>query len=64
LRNEGDAVPQEFIPKLIALHRKGLFPFERLERHYEFRQINRAIADARCGRTVKPVIHMTEAPAQ
>lgn len=57
---QGDAVPQEFIPRLIALHRKGLFPFERLERHYEFRQINRAIADARCGRTVKPVLHIAE----
>ncbi|NPV05971.1 MAG: NAD(P)-dependent alcohol dehydrogenase [Syntrophaceae bacterium] len=53
---QGDAVPQVFIPKLIDLHLKRLFPFERLQRHYEFRQINRAIADARCGRTVKPVL--------
>jgi len=56
---QGDAVPQVFIPRLIDLHRKGLFPFERLQRHYEFRQINRAIADARSGRTVKPVLLFT-----
>ncbi|OPY12365.1 MAG: Geraniol dehydrogenase [Syntrophaceae bacterium PtaU1.Bin231] len=57
---QGDAVPQEFIPRLIDLHRRGLFPFERLERHCEFRQISRAIADARCGRAVKPVLHIAE----
>ena len=57
---QGDAVPQVFIPKLIELHRRGLFPFERLERHYDFQHINRAIADARCGRTVKPVVRVCE----
>jgi aryl-alcohol dehydrogenase len=58
---QGDAVPQTFIPKLIALYRKGLFPFDRLERFYDFGQINRAIADARCGRAIKPVLRVSEA---
>jgi aryl-alcohol dehydrogenase len=49
-------VPQLFIPKLIEFYRRGLFPFDRLEKFYDFEQINRAIADARCGRTIKPVL--------
>jgi aryl-alcohol dehydrogenase len=58
---QGDAVPQTFIPKLIELYRKGLFPFDRLEKFYDFKQINRAISDARCGRTIKPVLRISEA---
>lgn len=57
---QGDAVPQVFIPKLIEFHRRGLFPFDRLEKIYAFGQINRAIADARCGRTIKPVLRVSE----
>ena len=58
---QGDAVPQKFIPKLIRLFRGGRFPFDRLVRFYDFAQTNRAIADSRHGRTVKPVLLM---PAQ
>jgi aryl-alcohol dehydrogenase len=58
---QGDAVPQQFIPKLIALHRKGQFPFDRLVKFYDFKSINRAIADSRRGSTVKPVLRMSEA---
>ncbi len=58
---QGDAVPQIFIPKLIALYRKGLFPFDRLEKFYTFRQINGAIADAKRGRTIKPVLKIGRA---
>ncbi|HOD36690.1 MAG TPA: NAD(P)-dependent alcohol dehydrogenase [Syntrophales bacterium] len=56
---QGDAVPQTFIPRLIASYRKGHFPFDRLEKFYDFRQINRAIADARRGRTIKPVLKIS-----
>jgi len=55
---QGDAVPQHFIPRLIDLHRAGQFPFERLVRFYDFRDINRAMADARKGKTVKPVLQI------
>ena len=58
---EGDAVPQEFIPKLIALWRKGLFPFDRLVKFYDFKDINRAIAEAKRGSTIKPVLRIGEA---
>ena len=53
---QGDAVPQKFIPRLIKLFRGGRFPFDRLVRFYDFAKINRAIADSRCGRTIKPVL--------
>ncbi|WP_297800543.1 NAD(P)-dependent alcohol dehydrogenase [uncultured Brevundimonas sp.] len=57
---EGDADPQVFIPRLIDLHRRGLFPFERLLRFYPFEAINEAVADMEAGRTVKPVLLMPE----
>ncbi len=55
---QGDAVPQRFIPYLIKLHRQGRFPFDRLVTFYDFDDINRAIADAKRGKTIKPVLRM------
>lgn len=57
---EGDADPQRFIPRLIDLHRQGLFPFERLLRFYPFEAINEAARDMAAGRTIKPVLLMPE----
>jgi aryl-alcohol dehydrogenase len=57
---QGDAIPQQFIPRLIKLWRQGRFPFDRLVRFYDFRQINRAIADSIRGMTVKPVLRIAE----
>ncbi|WP_417563070.1 NAD(P)-dependent alcohol dehydrogenase [Microbacterium sp.] len=53
---EGDAVPREFIPRLIRLHQDGRFPFDRLIRHYPFDQIGAAFADSAAGTTLKPVL--------
>ncbi len=58
---QGNAVPQRFIPKLIRLYRAGKFPFDRLIKFYDFRHINRAIADARRGAAIKPVLRMSKA---
>ena len=58
---QGDSVPQDFIPKLIAWYQAGQFPFDRLVRFYDFREINRAIADARRGDTIKPVLRISQA---
>lgn len=55
---QGDSIPQRFIPQLIDLHRRGLFPFDRLVKFYPFTQINRAIADSRRGNTIKPVLQI------
>lgn len=56
---EGDAVPQSFIPYLIDRYRAGEFPFDRLIRFYDFREINQAMADARRGETIKPVLRIS-----
>jgi len=57
---EGDAVSQRFIPRLIKLYRKGLFPFDRLLRFYPFSHINRAMADSTRGTTIKPVLRISD----
>jgi aryl-alcohol dehydrogenase len=56
---EGDAVPHRFIPQLIGLYQAGKFPFDRLIRFYDFGEINQAIADARRGNTIKPVLRIS-----
>jgi aryl-alcohol dehydrogenase len=58
---QGDAVPQRFIPKLIELYRAGDFPFDRLVKFYDFRDINRAMDDVRRGETIKAVLRISEA---
>jgi aryl-alcohol dehydrogenase len=58
---QGDAVPQIFIPKLIALHQTREFPFDRLVKSYEFSEINRAMAYARRGDSIKPVLRISKA---
>ncbi len=57
---QGDAVPQQFIPRLIELYQAGQFPFDRLIKFYDFPDINRAIADAKRGDTIKPVLRISE----
>jgi aryl-alcohol dehydrogenase len=58
---QGDAAPQRFIPKLIELYRAGRFPFDRLIKFYRFSEINKAIADAKRGTTIKPVLRISAA---
>jgi aryl-alcohol dehydrogenase len=52
---QGDAVPHDFIPRLIDAHLQGLFPFDRLIRRYAFDDLNSAIADSVDGIAVKAV---------
>jgi aryl-alcohol dehydrogenase len=58
---EGDSVPQLFIPKLIKLYKAGKFPFDRLIKFYDLGDINQAIADAKSGDTIKPVLRVSKA---
>jgi aryl-alcohol dehydrogenase len=53
---EGDAVPQVFIPKLIALWQQGRFPFDKLVRTFPLDQINEAEQASLKGEVVKPVL--------
>lgn len=53
---EGDADPQEFLPVMLDWWRAGGFPFERLIRTFPFDEIEQALAAARDGSVVKPVL--------
>lgn len=53
---EGDSNPREFIPQLLELYRKGLFPFDRLITTYPFAEINRAIDAQNRGEATKIVL--------
>jgi aryl-alcohol dehydrogenase len=55
---EGDAVPSEFIPRLVALHMAGRFPLEKLVKYYPLASINAAIQDQASGATIKPIVRM------
>jgi aryl-alcohol dehydrogenase len=55
---QGSAVPRLFLNKLLELHERGRFPFERMIKYYDFSAINEAIADTQAGRTIKPVLEM------
>jgi aryl-alcohol dehydrogenase len=55
---EGDAVPDKFIPKLIALYKEGRFPFDRLITFYPFNDIEKAVEDMEKGLVIKPVLRM------
>ena len=53
---EGDAIPQLFIPKLIALHQQGRFPFDKLIKTYDLADIDAAVEDSESGDVLKPVL--------
>lgn len=53
---EGESIPDVFIPRLIALHRQGRFPMERMMRNYPFERINEAMDAAERGEVIKPVL--------
>ena len=53
---EGSSNPQTFIPMLIDLYKKGMFPFDKLNVYYSLEEINQACEDAKNGKAIKPVI--------
>jgi aryl-alcohol dehydrogenase len=55
---EGDSDPDAFIPELLALHRAGRLPFDRLISTFPFDQINTAVAEQLAGRAIKVVMVM------
>jgi aryl-alcohol dehydrogenase len=46
------------IPRLIALHRQGRFPVDRLVTFFRFDDIQSAIEACEQGRAVKPILLM------
>jgi aryl-alcohol dehydrogenase len=53
---EGDADPSTFIPQLLEMHATGKFPMEAIVRRYPAGDIEKAVADARSGDAIKPVL--------
>ena len=53
---EGDSVPQDFIPELLAHHAAGRFPFDRLIKTFPLAQINEAVAAQARGECIKVVL--------
>ncbi|MFC9271909.1 NAD(P)-dependent alcohol dehydrogenase [Streptomyces zhihengii] len=53
---EGDSDPGRFVPELIALRARGLFPIDRLVTTFPFEDIEAAVAAMRDGSAVKPVL--------
>jgi aryl-alcohol dehydrogenase len=53
---EGDADPQEMVPRLIAMNAAGDFDVDDLVTTYPFAEINAAVADVLAGKVVKPVL--------
>jgi aryl-alcohol dehydrogenase len=58
---EGDAVPADFIPRLVELHMAGRFPLDRLVKYYPLASINGAIEDQASGATIKPIVRIANA---
>jgi aryl-alcohol dehydrogenase len=60
---EGESRPAEFLPRLIALHAQGRFPFDRMLHRYAFVDINAAMEASERGEVIKPVLVMDPAAA-
>lgn len=57
---EGDSVPARFIPELVELYLQGRFPFDKLVKYYDFKDINQAAEDSEKGITLKPILKIGE----
>lgn len=55
---EGDSIPKDFIPKLIDYHQRGMFPFDKLIKFYNFEDINLALEESHAGKCIKAVLRM------
>jgi aryl-alcohol dehydrogenase len=53
---EGDAIPQEFVTRMIDLYQAGKFPFTKLIDTFDFDQINEAIDAVHHGKVTKAVL--------
>ena len=53
---EGDADPQDYIPKMLGWFQAGKFPFDKLIKKFPFDQINEAAHASETGEAIKPVL--------
>ncbi len=54
--NEGNSIPQVFIPKLFSYYKQGRFPIDKLVSYYPFEQINEAFEASHRGEAIKAVL--------
>lgn len=57
---EGDCVPARSVPQLSDLHRRGLFPFDRLIATYPFEDIDSVFEGSAVGVTLNPVVTFSQ----
>ncbi|KAH7194511.1 hypothetical protein DER44DRAFT_844232 [Fusarium oxysporum] len=57
--SEGDSNPGVLIPELIDMHAKGLLPLEKLIAYYDIKDYEKAMADMKSGKVIKPVLKWT-----
>ncbi|KAF5254563.1 hypothetical protein FOXYS1_14383, partial [Fusarium oxysporum] len=53
---EGDAVPAEYLPRMVQWYREGKLPINKLISFYKPENFETALKDMKIGKTVKPVI--------
>ncbi|KAF1810053.1 NAD(P)-binding protein [Eremomyces bilateralis CBS 781.70] len=53
---QGDSIAQEFIPRMMELHRSGNFPLEKLCSFYDVKDFEQAINEVRNGKIIKPIL--------
>lgn len=54
--HQGDSVPRDMIPKLLALSRDGQFPFEQLLSEFGFENMENALGEMKRGTIIKPLL--------
>jgi aryl-alcohol dehydrogenase len=55
---QGDAIPSEFIPRMVDFYRRGLLPLEKLITTFGFEEINTAVHQLEDGQILKAVLVM------
>ena len=57
---QGDSISKLFLPELIEFYKAGKFPFDRLVKFYDFKDIEQGFEDTRTGVTVKPILRISK----
>jgi len=53
---EGASNPQTFIPELVQYYKEGRLPINKLNKFYDFKDIEKAFDDSHKGVTIKPIL--------
>lgn len=55
---QGDSISKIFLPQLIEYYKAGKFPFDRMVKFYDFKDIEQAFEDTKTGVTIKPILRI------